>query len=250
MYWTFSTQKLQTLRCVRFGFPSLGGILFLLLLERDLVGIDVPRHVLGHPRQVVDRPGVGDDTGAGAGSTRLEELDVVGDHLGGPPLLAVLAFPGAGLQPALDVDQRALAQEVRHLLGEVPLADVPGHDVVVVGELLALPVGSRRVAVGGDRKGGDRLAARRVAHLRVLGQAAHQHHLVQACHHASSASSEPSESALSATGSPSGSAVSSAAVAVVASDAPSASISGSISGGGATFSVTAPGFSTGLRTIR
>jgi len=26
MYWAFSTQKLQTLRCARFGFPSLGGM--------------------------------------------------------------------------------------------------------------------------------------------------------------------------------------------------------------------------------
>src|ERR1700694_2793436 len=151
MYWAFSTQKLHTLRCGRFGVPSLGGIAFLThSLERNLIRIDIPRHVLCHPRQVVDRGGV--NSGSDPRATRFEELDVVCDHLGRAPLLAVLALPGAGLEAPLDVDEGSLAEEIGNLLGEVSLADVPGHDVVVVGELLALAVGARRVAVGRDRE--------------------------------------------------------------------------------------------------
>src|SRR5207247_8985257 len=88
------------------------------------------------------RGAIGGDTGAsntGASTTaaaaRVEELHVVGDDLGGAPLLPVLTLPRAGLDAALDVDQRPLAGVLGHDLGEVSLAGVVGHDVVVVGEL-------------------------------------------------------------------------------------------------------------------
>src|SRR6202011_1923362 len=94
------------------------------LLERNLVGIDIPRHVLGHSRQVVDRRC--GDCRADPRASRLEELDVGGHNLSRAPLLAVLAFPGSGLESALDVDEGPLAEVVGDLLGEVSLADVPG----------------------------------------------------------------------------------------------------------------------------
>src|SRR5205823_1845170 len=75
-------------------------------------------------------------------------------------------------------------QVVGEQFGEVPLADVPGHHVVVIGELPPLSVGAARVAVGGDREGGHGLAAGRVAHLRVAREPADQHHPVKARHRA------------------------------------------------------------------
>src|ERR1041385_5767465 len=112
-----STQNWQTLRLERFGLPA--------SLRSDMVR-GLLQHGLGSERDVVGvhvadaRPGAGviGQRGhllvahaaalAGAGAPAVQELDVVGAPLGGPPLLAVLALPRAGLQAALDVHQRAL----------------------------------------------------------------------------------------------------------------------------------------------
>src|SRR5512135_2956348 len=92
----------------------------------------------------------GRDAAAATCAARLEELHVVGDDLGDAALLAVLALPGAGLDAALDEDERTLARVLRHGLGQVSLADGVRHDVVVVSELLALAVRAGRPPVGGD----------------------------------------------------------------------------------------------------
>src|SRR5438270_7596833 len=108
MWLIFSTQKLQTLRCCRFGprgpppLDSLCGRgLFdpincsYCSLKRNVVGVDVARDVVA----AVNVIGVGRRGSAArrhararcaAGAAGLEELDVVGDDLGGASLLAVL----------------------------------------------------------------------------------------------------------------------------------------------------------------
>src|SRR5205823_7656276 len=111
---------------------DMGILLGSVFSERDVVGVDVADSgpgVVGQGRHLV----VAAHSGADAGTPRLEELDVVGDHLGRPPLLAVLALPGPGLEAALDVDERSLPGVLGDDLGQVPAADVPGDDVVVVG---------------------------------------------------------------------------------------------------------------------
>src|SRR6266699_83120 len=84
------------------------------------------------------------------GSSRLEELHVIGDDLGHTSFLPILAFPRTCLDAALDVNESALARVLRDRLGQVPLADRVRDDVVVVGELLALAIRPGRPAVGGD----------------------------------------------------------------------------------------------------
>src|SRR5438270_3712969 len=152
------------------------------LLEGDLVRVDVARdivrggNVVGRGRPVVAarRHAVA----GGGGAAAVEELNIVGDDLRRPALLAVLAFPRAGLDAALDEDERALARVLGDDLGKIPLARVVGDDVVVVGELLALALGPARPAVGGDAEVGHSGPARRVAHLRVLGQTADEKRFV------------------------------------------------------------------------
>src|SRR5215472_1636567 len=182
-----STQKVQTLRLGRLrGPPSLRSDIEWSLLwaselsEGDVVRIDVTHtaaRVFRQRRRLVRLA-----PGGGAGPAAVQELDVVGDDLGRPALLAVLPLPRPSLQTALDIDERPLPRVLRNELGQGPRADVPGHDVVVVGELTALAVGALAVAVGGDAEGCDGLAARRVAHLRVLCQTTDQHYLVQVAH--------------------------------------------------------------------
>src|SRR5437868_3266191 len=112
MYAIFSTQKVQTLRCCRFGprgppgpdpvcsrcggrLPAMGW-----LLKRDFVRVDVARRVvrsgdvIGCRGSARGRSPVGR---ASAAAAAVEELHVVGDDLGGAPLLSVLPFPRAGL---------------------------------------------------------------------------------------------------------------------------------------------------------
>src|SRR5206468_5874696 len=101
---------------------------------------------------------------------------------GRPALLAVLAFPGPRLDAALDEHQRALAGVLGDDLGQVPFADVVRNDVVVVGELLALALRSRRPAVCRDAEIRHRGAARRIAHLRVLGEPSDEQGLVEIRH--------------------------------------------------------------------
>src|SRR5487761_134950 len=139
------------------------------LLKRDVVRVDIAWRVVRSGNVVMGgRGGAVSDAGPAARAARLEELNVVGDDLGDASLLAILAFPRAGLDASFDVHQRPLAGVLRDGLGKIPLADWVRHDVVVVGELLALAVRSRRPAIGGDAEVGHRRATWRVAHLRVL----------------------------------------------------------------------------------
>src|SRR5260370_30141214 len=112
-------------------------------------------------------------TGMAAGPA---ELDFGGVYLGGLALLAVLAFPGTRLQPALDVNEASLVQILAGNLRQVALADVPDHDVVVIGVFLLLTVRTLSVAVGCQREAGHRRAARRVAHFRIAAQSTTTHH--------------------------------------------------------------------------
>src|SRR5438270_822184 len=190
------------------------------LLKRDVVGVDVTRVRLLHGRLFLGpaaarRPRwcalvatAAATAGGAVAAPGVQELDVVGHDLGGLALLPVLALPGTGLDAALDIDQRPLLQVLGHDLGQVPAADVPADDVVVVGVLLLLALRPRGVAVGGDREGGDGLAGGRVAHLRVAGQAADQLRAVQAAHSSSSCWAAGSAGAAGGTGSGAGSAAS------------------------------------------
>src|SRR5436305_12697125 len=89
--------------------------------------------------------------------------DVVRDDLGLPVALAAVVIPRAGLDPALDCDLLALAEELAARLGK----PVPADDVVVLRLLLALA----DVLVRRDAELRDGLAAREAAHLRIPGQA-------------------------------------------------------------------------------
>src|SRR5712692_10071950 len=146
------------------------GVLSIAPLKRDIFRVDVARGLL----VMACRRGLRLRLAA-----RLEELNLGGVYLGGLALLAVLAFPGSGLQPALDVDQASLVQVLPGNLRQVALTDVPNHHVVVIGVFLLLTVGALPVAVGRQREAGHRRPARRVAHFRIAGQAADEHHFVQ-----------------------------------------------------------------------
>src|SRR5215467_15682112 len=224
-----STQKAQTLRLGRLrGPPSLRSDIDLVLLwafysepsERDVVGIHVPdasSRVVGQRWQLF-----GGAARGRPGPAAVEELDVVGDDLGGPALLTVLALPRPGLQTPLDVHERAFLRVLCHQLGQRPGADVPGDNVVVVGELATVAVGALAIPVRGDAEGRDRLAARCVAHLGVLGKTADQHHLVQIAHPSASSSiaaaPTASSGAAGSRGSESASAAATGAASVAASD--------------------------------
>src|SRR5205807_9110792 len=169
--------------------------------EGDVVGIDVA--AVGGRR----RPADGGTGGflaprcrgqATAILTAVEELHVVGVDLGPVALLTgVLVVPGAGLQPPLDVDETALLKVLATELGELAVALVPDHDVVVVGVLAALAAGVLAVPVGGQSKLADRGAGRRVAQLRVARQPADEHHPIQRSRHQTSSSSSPAPSSSS-----------------------------------------------------
>src|SRR5438132_1954867 len=81
-------------------------------LERDIFRVDVARGLVVVPWRCGNR---GLDRFGRRGlrlrlAARFEELDLGRIHLGGLALLAVLAFPGAGLEPRLDVYEASLVQ--------------------------------------------------------------------------------------------------------------------------------------------
>src|SRR5438477_5064069 len=161
MRWTFSTQKLQTFLCGLRSRLSVGGGIVSdqpLLLEGNVFRVDVTRGLLVMARRRGNRrlDRLGRRRLWLRLAARFEELDFGRVHLGSLALLAVLAFPGTGLQPALDVNQASLMEILAGYLGQVALADVPNHHVVVVGVLLLLPVRGLAVAVGRQREAGHR----------------------------------------------------------------------------------------------
>ena len=100
---------------------------------------------------------------------------------GGVFLGSRLVGPVAGLELALDVDLRALAQV---FLGDVGEALVENDDPVPFGALAGLAGRLVLPALGsGDRKIDHLVAALGRAALRIAAQIAHQNHLVDAaCH--------------------------------------------------------------------
>src|SRR5450755_3014022 len=184
---------------------------FLACLERDVVGVDVTTGVGSERRD--RRAGAGGlpaEVGTAAAVTVLaavKELHVVGVDLGlvalGPRVLVV---PRAGLEAALDVDHAALLEVLAAELGELAVAGVPHHDVVVVGVLAALAAGILAVAIGGDGQVAHGGSAGCEAQLRVAGEAADEHHAVErAGHQVSSSSAMRTAAGTSATSSSSSS---------------------------------------------
>src|SRR5437762_3972358 len=105
----------------------------------------------------------------------LQGLDAVRANLDARALLAVLALPFAGAQPAFGVDLVPLAQLLGSALGGL----VPDLDVEPLRLLLPLAVGALEVVVHRDAQVGHGLSARRVAQLRIGAEVADDHHLVQ-----------------------------------------------------------------------
>src|SRR5665213_2308788 len=168
---------------------------FLACLEGDVVGVDVTTGVGSERRD--GRAGAGGlpaEVGTAAAAitvlAAVQELHVVGIDLGlvalGPRVLVV---PRAGLEAALDVDHAALLEVLAAELGELAVAGVPHHDVVVVGVLAALAAGILAVAIGGDGQVADGGSAGCEAQLRVAGEAADEHHAVERAGHQVSSSS-------------------------------------------------------------
>jgi hypothetical protein len=58
---------------------------------------------------------------------------VIRDDLGLPVALAAVVVPGSGLDPTLDRDLLALAEELATRLGQA----IPGDDVVILGKGLS-----------------------------------------------------------------------------------------------------------------
>src|SRR5437763_11625298 len=121
---------------------------------------------------------------AGAPSTiqhRQFAAEFLQHHLGRVFFLALLVGPFAGLQGALDIDLRALAQV---FLGNLDEALVEDHDAVPLGALLALardpvaPALARRQVQIGDA---DAVLGR--ADLGVAPEIADEDHLVDAASH-------------------------------------------------------------------
>src|SRR6266480_4040093 len=115
-------------------------------------------------------------TGAGA---RPQHLHDVAANLGAVAVLALLVLPLARAQASLNVDLRALLQVLARDLRQAP----EKGDAVPLGRLLHLAARLVLPAIG--RRHADirhRVAARRVAGLRVGAQVADDDDLVHRCH--------------------------------------------------------------------
>ncbi len=115
---------------------------------------------------------------ASAFARAADQLHPVGHDLGRVLLDAVLVGVLARLQPALDVDRAALLQVLARDLRLAAEQDdaVPLGAFLLLAALVLPLLGRRDVEVG------DRIAAGRVARLRIAAQVAEQDHLVHRCH--------------------------------------------------------------------
>src|SRR6266568_541797 len=98
-------------------------------------------------------------TCCGAFGASTEHAKIVGDDFKTSAFLAFLILPFAGLDAALDKDERALLQI---LLRDFRLF-TPDHDLVPFGALLALAIAVFVSFIGRERKIGHGLAATGVA---------------------------------------------------------------------------------------
>src|SRR5918998_91012 len=105
------------------------------------------------------------------------ELQVVGDHLQAGPRLALLVGPRSGLQSTIDVDFGALAQ----VLGEPFRLLAEEGRPHPLGPVLPLAFGTPSAIVAGDVHLQERLAARRVAQLRIRTEVADHAGLEHGC---------------------------------------------------------------------
>src|SRR6266566_3909955 len=103
-----------------------------------------------------------------------QHAEVIGHDFKTGALLAFLVLPFAGLDAALDEDQRTLLEI---LLSDFGLF-APHDDLVPLGALLALTVFVFVRFVGGERKICDRLAAAGVARFGIAAQTADENHLI------------------------------------------------------------------------
>src|SRR5262249_33459068 len=97
-------------------------------------------------------------------ATAPEELDALGDDLGGGALVPVLVVVLSCADRALDVHLPALLQVLAARLALLS----PHHHVVPLGALLALPLAVVPDLAGGDWKPRHRLSSSRETHLRIL----------------------------------------------------------------------------------
>src|SRR6266704_1263678 len=102
-----------------------------------------------------------------------QHAEVIGDDFKTGALLAFLVLPFAGLDAALDEDQRTLLEI---LLSDFGLF-APHDDLVPLGALLALTVFVFVRFVGGERKICDRLAAAGVVCFGITAQSAEENDL-------------------------------------------------------------------------
>src|ERR1035437_3251656 len=121
--------------------------------------------------------------GAGAGRLRgifiarpwIEWCHRVRNQLGRVVLLAVLAVPGSGLEPALDIDLAALPEVLGGPLGERG----PSHDPEPLRLFLPFAAGVLVIAVHGNRELGHRLPVGRIPHLWIAAEIADDHRFVE-----------------------------------------------------------------------
>ncbi len=144
----------------------------MLLLERQIVRIHRCSDAAGARRVIVGFHARGTRHAAAALAEKQHGLR---DDFRLVALLAVLTFPLAGLDAALDEYLGALAQ----VLGAELRLLAPRDDAEPLGLFLALALGVLVVAIDGNRELGYRLATGRVTHLRITAQIADDHALVE-----------------------------------------------------------------------
>src|SRR6266568_3839171 len=113
-------------------------------------------------------------TCCGAFGASTEHAKIVGDDFKTGAFLAFLILPFAGLDAALDKDERALLQI---LLRDFRLF-TPDHDLVPFGALLALAIAVFVSFIGRERKIGDSLATTGVARFGIATQTADENNFI------------------------------------------------------------------------
>src|SRR6266705_1612836 len=113
-------------------------------------------------------------TCCGAFGASTEHAKIVGDDFKTGAFLAFLILPFAGLDAALDKDERALLQI---LLRDFRLF-TPDHDLVPFGALLALAIAVFVSFIGRERKIGDSLATTGVARFGIATQTADEDNFI------------------------------------------------------------------------
>ena len=104
----------------------------------------------------------------------MAEIYVVGNHFRATAVVAVLIFPVADLQPALDHGHAALGEVLADKLGGL----APGNDINEIRCLFAA-LAALEVAVHGEGEGRHGRPGLRAAQLGVTGQTAHDNDTIE-----------------------------------------------------------------------